>query len=379
MSESETPAAGGDAAEPPETEANRDKSGLAGLRRITLIAILIALAIFIYYVIADRTTPFAGDARVQAFVLRVTPEVTGQVQFVGVIDNEVVDEGAVLFRIDPIPFEAAVAQAEAQLGQVGQTLGASTASVEVEQAKLDEARAAEANVRAQSNRVLELVKRGVYPRAREDDALAAIDEARAVVESAEADLRRAQEELGPEGQDNPQIQDALAALERARFDLSRTTVSAPSAGAVTNLQLAEGQTVVAGHAAMTFISRDDVWLLAAMRENSLGVLEPGQTAEVVLDALPGRVFEATVRSIGWGIAGGSVDPSTGLPKTSDDSGWLTDPQRFPVHLVFDVERPPVGARYGSKAAVIVYAGGNPIMDAIAWLRIRLIALLTYVS
>lgn len=379
MSESETPAAGGDAAEPPETEANRDKSGLAGLRRITLIAILIALAIFIYYVIADRTTPFAGDARVQAFVLRVTPEVTGQVQFVGVIDNEVVDEGAVLFRIDPIPFEASVAQAEAQLGQVGQTLGASTASVEVEQAKLDEARAAEANVRAQSNRVLELVKRGVYPRAREDDALAAIDEARAVVESAEADLRRAQEELGPEGQDNPQIQDALAALERARFDLSRTTVSAPSAGAVTNLQLAEGQTVVAGHAAMTFISRDDVWLLAAMRENSLGVLEPGQTAEVVLDALPGRVFEATVRSIGWGIAGGSVDPSTGLPKTSDDSGWLTDPQRFPVHLVFDVERPPVGARYGSKAAVIVYAGGNPIMGAIAWLRIRLIALLTYVS
>jgi len=379
MSESEAPVAGSDAAQPRETEPDRDKSGLAGLRRITLIAVLIAMAIFLYYVIADRTTPFAGDARVQAFVLRVTPEVTGQVQFVGVIDNQVVEEGAVLFRIDPTPFEAAVTQAEARLGQVGQTLGASTASVEAAQAKLDEARAAEANVRVQSARVLDLVKRGVYPRAREDDALAAIDEARAIVESAEADVRRAQEELGPEGRDNPQIQDALAALERARFDLSRTSVSAPSAGAVTNLQLAEGQTVVAGHPAMTFISRDDVWLLAAMRENSLGVLAPGQTAEVVLDALPGRVFEASVRSIGWGIAGGSVDPSTGLPKTTDDSGWLTDPQRFPVHLVFDVERPPVGARYGSKAAVIVYAGGNPVMDVIAWLRIRLIALLTYVS
>lgn len=379
MSESETPVSGSDAAQPPETEPDRDKSGLASLRRITLIAVLIAVAIFLYYVIADRTTPFAGDARVQAFVLRVTPEVTGQVQFVGVIDNQVVEEGAVLFGIDPTPFEAAVAQAEAQLGQVGQTLGASTASVEAAQAKLDEARAAEANVRVQSNRVLELVKRGVYPRAREDDALAAIDEARAIVESAEADLRRAQQELGPEGQDNPQIQDALAALERARFDLSRTTVAAPSAGAVTNLQLAEGQTVVAGHPAMTFISRDDVWLLAAMRENSLGVLAPGQTAEVVLDALPGHVFEASVRSIGWGIAGGSIDPSTGLPKTTGDTGWLTDPQRFPVQLVFDVERPPVGARYGSKAAVIVYADGNPIMDVIAWLRIRLIALLTYVS
>ncbi|MEO0821498.1 MAG: HlyD family secretion protein [Pseudomonadota bacterium] len=346
---------------------------------MTLIAIAVAAAVFVYYVIADRTTPFSSDARVQAFVVRIAPEVAGQVRSVAVSDNAIVEQGELLFSIDPTPFEIAVDQAQARLDLVGQTIGASTAAVDAAQAKLDEARAADANVRAQSARVLDLVKRGVYAEARSDQAIAAIDEAQAAVDSAEADLRRAEEELGPEGQDNPQVQDAIATLERARFDLSRTTVSAPSRGVVTNLQLAGGQTVSPGQAAMTFISVEDVWLLASIRENSLGVLASGQRAEVVLDSLPGQIYPATLRSIGWGIAGGSVDPATGLPKSTSQTGWLTDPERFPVQLVFDAERPPRGARYGSRAAVIIYASRNPVMDAIAWARMRLIALLTYVS
>ena len=353
--------------------------GMAGLRRATLWALGAAALLFVYFVVADRTTPFAGDATVQAFVLRVTPEVGGRVISVNVGDNELVEEGGVLFAIDPEPFELAVAQAQARLDQAGQTVGADTAAVEASSARVEQARANEENVRAQTARVLELVAKGVYAKAREDDAVAAIKESAAAVATAEADLQREREQLGPLGADNPAVLEALAALETARFQLSRTTLSAPGRGVVTNLQLAVGQTVAPGHSAMTFISSQDVWLLASMRENSLGVLEPGQRAEVVLDALPGQVFPATVRSIGWGVAGQSVDPATGLPKTSVAQGWLTDPQRFPVVLSFDQENLPFGARYGSRAAAIVYVGGNPVMDAIAWARIRLIALVTYVS
>jgi multidrug resistance efflux pump len=352
---------------------------LASLRRLTLVALGVAAAVFLYSVIADRTTPFAGDARVQAFVLRVATELNGRVEAVGVSDNEVVEAGAELFRIDPTPFEIAVDRAKARLAQAGQSVDASTSAIEVAQSRLDEARANEANVRAQTARVLELVDKGIYAEARRDQAVSAIDAARAGVESAEADLARARQELGPRGADNPQIREALAALQDAQYDLSRTRVVAPARGVVTNLQLAAGQTVSAGQPAMTFISGEEVWLVAAMRENSLGVLAPGQTAEVVLDVLPGRVFEARVRSIGWGIADDPVDPATGLPKDRGAAGWLTDPQRFPVQLVFEGDERPRGARYGSRAAVVVYAAGNPVMDAIAWLRIRLIALVTYVS
>ncbi|SFJ22456.1 HlyD family secretion protein [Albimonas pacifica] len=355
------------------------RDGLAGLRRATLWALGVAVLLFVYYVIADRTTPFSGDARVQAFVLRVAPEVTGHVARVGVVDNEVVEAGDELFAIDPEPFQIAVDQAQARLEQAGQAVGANTAAVDAAQAQLERARANAANVRAQTERVLELVRKGVYAQAREDDAVAAIDESEAAVSAAAADLRRAQEQLGPEGENNPAVQEALAALETARYNLARTAMTAPARGVVTNLQLAVGQTVTAGAASMTFISAEDIWLRAAMRENSLGVLSQGQSAEVVLDALPGQVFRATVRSVGWGVAGEAVDPATGLPQSTVAQGWLTDPQRFPVILSFEMEQLPRGARYSSRAAVIVYAGDNPVMDAIAWARIRLIALLTYVS
>ncbi|MEM6677930.1 MAG: HlyD family secretion protein [Pseudomonadota bacterium] len=363
-----------------ETQPERKGGGeLASLRRITLAAMALLLIVFCYSVVADRMTPFASDARAQAFVLRIATELNGRVEAVSVADNSVVEEGDELFRIDPTPFQIAVEQAKARLDQAGQNVDASTSAIQVSEAQLAEARANEANVRAQSARVLELVERGVYAKAREDDALSAIDAARAGVESAEADLERAREELGPQGADNPQVLDALASLRSARYDLSRTRVVAPSRGVVTNLQLAGGQTVTAGQPAMTFISDEDAWLLASMRENSLGVLEAGQAAEVVFDALPGQVFPASVNSVGWGIANEPVDPNTGLPKESSATGWLTDPQRFPVILHFDEENPPRGVRYGSRAAVIVYARNNLVMDALAWLRIRLIALVTYVS
>ena len=361
------------------TEAEARATGLAGLRRVTWWAIGIAFVLFGYFIIADRTTPFAGDARVQAFIVRVAPEVSGRVREVLVTDNQIVKQGEILFELDPTPFQIAVAQAQAKLDQAGQSVGASTASVDTAQARLEEARANAINVRAQSARVLDLVEKGIYAEARRDGAVSAVDRAEAAVEAAQAELEKARETLGPEGADNPQIVEALAALNDARYDLSRTKFVSSLTGVVTNLQLEVGQTVNAGQAVMTFISAEDVWVLASIRENSLSVVENGQHAEVVLDTMPGQVFPATVRSKGWGIAGDNIDPNSGLPKSTQQSSWLTDPQRFPVIIQFDETDRPRGMRFGSRAAVIVYSSDSRIMNAIAWARIRLISWLTFVS
>ena len=362
-----------------QNEAEARATGLAGLRRVTWWAIGIAVSLFGYFIVADRTTPFAGDARVQAFIVRVAPEVSGRVRSVPVSDNQIVEQGETLFELDPTPFEIAVAQAQAKLDQAGQSVGASTASVDTAQARLDEARANAINVQAQSDRVLDLVEKGIYAEARRDGAVSAVERAEAAVEAAEAELEKAKETLGPEGSDNPQIQEALAALNDARYNLSRTKFVTPLRGVVTNLQLEVGQTVNAGQAVMTFISAEDVWILASLRENSLSIVEAGHRAEVVLDTMPGKVFPAFVRSKGWGIAGENVDPNSGLPKSTQQSSWLTDPQRFPVILQFDETSRPQSMRFGSRAAVIVYSGNNRIMNAIAWARIRLISWLTFVS
>lgn len=182
----------------------------------------------------------------QAYVVRVTPEVAGRVIELGVTDNQKVKTGELLFRIDPGTYQIALKQAEAKVDGFGQTIGANTAGVASAQERLTEARAQRDNTVEQAKRVLELVQKGVYAKAREDRANAEIEAAEATVREAEAELAKAKEQFGPQGADNPELRQAVAAVEKAKLDLVRTTVVAPSDGVVTNLQLTLGQFVGVG-------------------------------------------------------------------------------------------------------------------------------------
>ena len=318
------------------------------LRRWTLVILVICVVLFGWTVIADRLTPYTSDASVRAFVVRIVPEVSGKVVEVAVHDNQIVRTGDLLYRIDPTPFRIAVERAEAKLAAAGQAVGASTAAV-------DEAQA-------------QLVQEIAQP-------------AEAQVQRAQASLEQARQALGPQGADNPQIREGLAALEQARLDLTRTTLLAPGDGVVSNLQLNIGQFAATGRPALTFLDARLVWLQAFVRENSLEYIRPGVQAEVVLDVLPGRVLPARVESVSWGVGEGDVDSTTGLPKTHQGtSGWLAPAQRVPVQLAFETaDGPPRGVRYNARASVILYTGEHPVFNSLAWLWIRVIAVLTYVS
>ena len=348
------------------------------LRRIALVVVIVALALFAISVVMERLAPSTAQAVVQAYIVRMAPEVGGRVTEIPVSDNDIVRTGDLLFRIDPQPYEIAVAQAEARLDLAGQDIGASTQAVETAQAKVVEATAQRDNVREQAARIFELVERGVYAQARYDQAKGALDSAEAAVVGAEAELERARQALGPEGAENPQLREALAALEQAQLDLRRTSVTAPSDGVVSNLQLSIGQVVAPGQSAMTFIDAATIWITAAFKENSLEYMSGGDPAEVVLDSLPGSVFPAKVESIGWGVAQGSIDPVTGLPTIRNQSGWVRDPQRFPVRVIFQGD-PPRGVRFGTQANVVVQTGDNPVLNALGRFWIRVISVLTYVT
>jgi multidrug resistance efflux pump len=365
------------------TEKNDAKTKAAPrdpVRRWTLIVLGLIVILFLYSLIADRLTPYTSQATVQAFVVRMAPEVAGRVIEVNVADNQRVKGGDVLFRIDPQPYTIALQQAEAKLAGVGQSIGASTAAVTSAQERLIEAEASRDNVREQASRVLQLVEKGVYAKAREDRALKEIEVAEASVREAASEVERARQELGPQGNDNPQFREALAAVEQAKLDLIRTTVVAPSDGVITNLQLTNGEFVAVGQAALTFIDTSDAWINANFRENSLENVKPGDPVELVLDTLPGRIFAAKVQSVGWGVSQGSIDPETGLPKIGEPMGLVRNPQRFTVKIEPNrKDYAPGSVRYGSQANVIVYATDNAVVNAIGAFWIRLVAILTYVS
>ena len=77
-----------------------------------------------------------------------------------------------------------------------------------------------------------------------------------------------------------------------------------------------------------------MWIQANLRENSLTHLEVGDSAEIALDAAPGRIFQGEVSSIGFAVAQPSTGPAGAAATISGDSGWLRDAQRFPVTITF---------------------------------------------
>ena len=130
------------------------------VRRWTLIVLAIIVVIFLYSILADRVTPYTSQASVQAYVLRVAPEVAGRALEVNVTDNQKVKAGELLFRIDPEPYKIALEQAEAKVVGVGQTMGANTAAVTSAQERLIEAQAARDNVIEQGDENLRVGQKG---------------------------------------------------------------------------------------------------------------------------------------------------------------------------------------------------------------------------
>src|ERR1700757_1805932 len=192
------------------------------LRRWTLVILVIGVVLFGWTLVADRLTPYTSDASVRSFVVRIVPEVSGKVVEVAVYDNQIVRTGDLLYRIDPTPFRITVERAEAKLAAAGQAVGVSTAAVDEAQAQLVQEIAQRDNVREQTARAFELVRVGVYPPARRDQAQSQLDAAEAQVQRAQASVEQARQALGPQGADNPQIREALAALQPGRLDIART-------------------------------------------------------------------------------------------------------------------------------------------------------------
>jgi multidrug resistance efflux pump len=348
------------------------------VRRITMIVAGAAAILFVYGLLADRSTPMTSQASVQAYLVQVAPEVSGRVVEVTGGENVLLQAGTALFRIDPEPYEIAVVRAEAALESAGQSIGSSTAAVASAEAMLAEAIAKRNNTREQTARQLELVKKGIYAEARRDQVEAALKSAEATVAQMEAELEKARQTLGPKGEANPQIRDAMAALRQAQLDLTRTTVYAPSEGGIPNLELAVGQHLSAGKAAMSYLDLREIWVEAAFRENSLEHIVIGTPVEIVLDIRPGRVYSGRVKSIGYGVASGSTDAATGLPSLREPSGWVRPPQPMPVRIEFDEPRPKE-LRFGSQATVMAFTGNNFLMNGIGTLRMWISALLTYVQ
>jgi multidrug resistance efflux pump len=345
-----------------------------------LVVLALCVVFFGLYLWADRVMPYSDQARVSGFTVSVVPLVSGYVTDIEVALHEPVAPGDVLLQIDTTQYEIAVRSARAALDNAIQQLGVQSAAIESAAAGVAAALAQETIARRDYERILQISERNAdaLSQADRDRALAAFATAEAQVVSAEAELRRAQAALGIDGLENPTVRAAIATLQNAEFNLDQTVIRAPSRGAIDNLYLDIGHFAGAGQALMTFVSTGDIWIQADMRENNLENLEVGHPVRFLLDVAPGQVFEGTVRSVGLGVSQGRPSSPGQLPQVSQTTGWLRQPQQFPVIIDLGQDVPTELLRVGAQASIMVFTGDYSFLNPIGRLLLRFFSVMSYV-
>ena len=347
------------------------------------VALIIVLSL-VWYLAADRYTPYTNQARVQGYVVGIAPQVSGTVIEVKVQNNEEIQEDQVLFRIDPTQYDIALAKAKSDYENALRQVDAGDANVEAARANLRSAQANLVKAQKDTSRLERLYKEdpGTISMRRLEISRATLDQSRAAVAAAEAGIAQAIETMGgaSDEQTNTILKVARTAVEKAELDLERTEVKASTRGVITDLRAEVGLYAGAGAPVMTLVSFQDVWVQAEFTENNLGHMTPGTPVEILFDVFPGAVYEGRVANIGLGISASQPPPPGTLPTISNSRDWLRQAQRFPVIVRFPLDQDPDlvrQLRVGGQASVIAYSEDAWMTALLGRLYIRLMSIFAY--
>jgi len=272
------------------------------------------------------------NAYVKADIVQVTAEVAGKLIEVKVKDHSRVNAGDVLLKVDPEPFDLALAKAEAELDQTRTQVEVIRAQLSEAAAELKEAESKVAFFNAQFDRQRQLVSRGVGFAFRFEEADSNAAASRERVSVVQQKIQRLLASISNDPKlptdQHPLVREKIAGRDRAKLDLERATIVAPAAGTVVNMKLLPGEQVRALTPLFAIVSDNRPWVEANFKETELTHVKPGQVASIILDIYPDVEWKAEVESI---------SPATGaefalLPPQNASGNWVKVVQRLPVRL-----------------------------------------------
>ena len=363
------------------------------LAALGLVLIVGAVPLYRHYTSWEST----DDAQIDGYIYPVSSRVSGYVTRVMADDNQYIEAGTVLVRLDPKDYEVAAANADATLANdqasaaalltnvpltsVNTSSQLASALADVDNAKaglvaaqrvFDAAQAAlrqaEANdMKAQDdvNRYKPLAAKDEIPQQRYTQAVetqkataAAVEAARASAAAAEqavaqarARLVQAQAQLEYARTRPQQIsvqrsraqaaeaesQRATAIYEQAQLNLQYTTIVAPVSGIVGQRSVQPGQYISPGQQLMTVVPLDsqNIWVTANFKETQLKYMRPGQPVTISVDTY-GRTYDGHVLN----IAGASGARFSLLPPENATGNYVKVVQRIPVKVVFEKGQDP---------------------------------------
>jgi multidrug resistance efflux pump len=354
--------------------------------------------------------PVSHDARFYAPVTQIVPQVRGTVVDVPVTANQPLKRGDVLFRIESRPYQLEVERLEASLvgmnakvAQLDAKLAGAEATTRLarnnllvsesendRQARVALEQATEQVTQTQSRlkfaqttleRDRKLVSTFAATQEEVDKSVKQVETLKSELSQAQAAERGAQEKIKSGGDRlqaareelkqaeaqereirieldteiggvNPGVRQAMADLDRKRWELEQTVVRAPSDGYATYVSLRPGQmaTPFPMSAPMVFVPKEKPMLIATFPQNVIAGIEPGLEAELAFKAYPGRIFKAKVHHVAPIIPEGQVLASSQLRSATPESSS----GQIPVVFEYGDDVAALDLPVGAQASVAVY-------------------------
>lgn len=332
-----------------------------------IVLVLVTLLLLVFVIRLWDRTPRTDDAYVYADTIDVVPEVSGRIVELPVHDNQAVKQGDLLFRIDPRPYEDALARGKASLVALDRQIELTQRTVNAQQYNAESVRAAVERARAAASQASDTLHRMEPLLSHGYVAADDVDRARTAQRATQAELNAAQLQAqqaaaAVSGVDALVAQRAvvIAEIATAELNLEYATVRAPFDGRIASLKTSTGQFASALKPVFTLIDTRHWYVVANFRETELKGVRTGTPATVYLMSDTGQRFQGAVDSISYGIAsdeGGLALPG-GLPRIQRTLNWVHVSQRFPVKIRVDNPNPEL-FRVGTSAVAVLYPGrGN---------------------
>jgi membrane fusion protein (multidrug efflux system) len=324
---------------PSATSSKRTLTGsLRRLRRTLLLVVLPLIALVggvAFYLTGGRYVT-TDDAYVGAQKVLITPDISGKVEKIVVREGQHVNEGDILFEIDPVPFRLALQQAKATLDTARTNYDNLVSNIRIYGQMGDLGQQGVELKQRDVERKSSLVKSSAGSQLDLDNSATSLVTARAQLEFIKQQISNARNQLLgnpdlPLDQFPPYAQ-AKAALDQAQRNLDHSVLRAPMSGTATqvdNIQL--GRFVAAGTPILSVIDDAKPWVDANPKESDFTYVAVGQPVTIDVDAFPDHVFKGTV---------GSLSPGTGaqfaiLPPQNATGNFVKVVQRVPVRVTLD--------------------------------------------
>lgn len=306
-----------------DTENKKTENKL--LKKPVIITLgIIVLALITYFIIDTIKYQSTDDAYVETTTVSVAPKVSGQIVEVLIKDNQRVNEGDLVARIDDTDYKIKVDQMTAQyeralLNQQNAKANLKAASTNIDVAKKD------------LDRYKNLYEAGAVSKQKLDEAQAKYDNSKAQLVTAEQSLF---------SDNDSKVADAdlkvlKAQKDQAEVNLSYTNIYAPQSGTVASRRVEKGMYVQIGTPLFTIVP-DNVWVVANFKENQLRYMKPGQPVDIKVDTYPNKVFKGKVDS----IQRSSGAKASLFPPENAVGSFVKIVQRVPVKIIFTEEIDP---------------------------------------